>query len=539
MKNPTPAKLAEAIKFIQSEDFDFNILTPENGEAYEKACGIYNARIKKRPACIGFCEKAEHVQACFFIATRFGLSVTVRSGGHNHEGTCMNNYGVVIDVSLMQTVNIQCDPDNYSSNDYAEFGPGCRLGEVVPMLVAKKRIIPVGGCKKVRVGGLTQGGGWGAAYRHLGATSDWLEEVDIVIPNGQKLTLNVKGKTDDNEGELPPNVMDNGKSLFWAIRGGGGGNFGVVTRFKFRLAERAHDVRTISYKFHRKHRDEVIRRFNELMARENNGKLTLACRLTVVEDDFDLDNPAVIVVGNYFGGYEDAKASIDYLFDKSWEENTDYVGEIEPTMSRPLESRSLEDKLVEAYLYSPASFQLNAEDRNRPAQSDGLNVGALSLTERIYTCDFDNLPEPHQVSSAFTNDISSLTTFLSKYLLKKDQETKLPGRVNYYLTLHGLGGKLPFEPEDTAFPWRDEKVMLQIQAWWIPDANVDLNIYVEWVRKFRRDLSVVARGGFINFPDKTIPLKEYYNGLYPALRDVKKLYDGSQVLNPEMGIEPG
>ena len=190
------------------------VLFPHDGKAYEWACNVYNYRIKKRPGAIAFCKNADHVSFCFKVAVRTKVKVTVRSGGHHHEGMCLNDGGIVIDVSAMEHGEVHPDPTEEFDFGYAEFEPGRRLKHIIDDLTLEKRVIPVGGCQTVRIGGLVQGGGWGASYRQLGVTSDWLEEVDIVIPDGEILTLNKEGITEHSKGKLPESVKDNGCLLY-------------------------------------------------------------------------------------------------------------------------------------------------------------------------------------------------------------------------------------------------------------------------------------------------------------------------------------
>jgi FAD/FMN-containing dehydrogenase len=176
---------------------------------YDSARVIYNARYDAiEPQAVARCRSTDDVREVLAFVRRFGLAVTTRSGGHNYAGYSTTS-GVVIDVGPIQTIDV--------STDTATIGAGARLADVYDQLTARGVAIPSGSCASIGIAGITQGGGIGVVDRMYGLTCDALRSAEVVTADGRTLVCDADNETD----------------LFWALRGGGGGNFGVVTSFTF------------------------------------------------------------------------------------------------------------------------------------------------------------------------------------------------------------------------------------------------------------------------------------------------------------------
>jgi FAD/FMN-containing dehydrogenase len=183
------------------------------GEAgYDEARTIWNAMIDRRPALALRAADAGDVSAAVRLAAAEGLVLAVRGGGHNIAGTAICEGGLLLDLSTLRTV--QVDP----AARVARVAPGVTLGELDAATQRHALATPVGINSTTGVAGLTLGGGFGWLSRKLGLTIDNLVAADVVTADGQRVRASER---DDAE-------------LFWAIRGGGG-NFGVVTSFEYRL----------------------------------------------------------------------------------------------------------------------------------------------------------------------------------------------------------------------------------------------------------------------------------------------------------------
>jgi FAD/FMN-containing dehydrogenase len=191
----------------------------ERGDAdYDEARKLYNAMIDKRPAAIAYCLDEADVAAAVRFANERGLRIAVRGGGHNGGGLGSVDDGLVIDLSPMDEVTV--DP----TARLARVGGGTLLQKLVETTHQHGLTVPVGIIGTTGVGGLTLGGGIGHLTRACGLTIDNLVAATVVLADGSIVQCDADREPD----------------LFWALRGGGG-NFGVVTRFSFRC----HPVSTV------------------------------------------------------------------------------------------------------------------------------------------------------------------------------------------------------------------------------------------------------------------------------------------------------
>ncbi|WP_205326745.1 FAD-binding oxidoreductase [Glycomyces sp. YM15] len=181
---------------------------------YDDARSIYNAMIDRRPAAFAKCVDVADVRATIAFAQDVGVELAVRGGGHSGPGLCLVDDGLTLDLSPMNWVRV--DP----GAGIAQVGGGAQLGALDHAAHTFGLGIPSGIMSTTGVGGLTLGGGHGHLTRKYGLTIDSLLSADVVLADGSFVTA--------SEQEHP--------DLFWALRGGGG-NFGVVTSFTFRMNE--------------------------------------------------------------------------------------------------------------------------------------------------------------------------------------------------------------------------------------------------------------------------------------------------------------
>jgi FAD/FMN-containing dehydrogenase len=179
---------------------------------YNKVREIWNAMIDRRPAVIVQCAATDDVLHAISYARENGLELSIRGGGHNIAGSALCDNGVLIDLSNMKTVSVD------AQNRRASVEPGATLGDFDKAVQAHGLATPTGINSTTGIAGLTLGGGFGWLTRKYGMTIDSLVSVDMVTADGRKKHVS----------------EDENADLFWAIRGGGG-NFGVVTRFEFAL----------------------------------------------------------------------------------------------------------------------------------------------------------------------------------------------------------------------------------------------------------------------------------------------------------------
>jgi FAD/FMN-containing dehydrogenase len=180
--------------------------------AYDEARQIWNATIDRKPALIARCTSTEDVLECVKFARDTELLVSVRGGGHNIAGNAVCDDGLMIDLSPMKSVQIDTKARR------ASVGPGCTLGDFDAAAQAYGLATPLGINSTTGVAGLTLGGGFGWLSRKHGMTVDNLLAAEVVTADGRRLRASATENDD----------------LFWGLRGGGG-NFGIVTRFDFQL----------------------------------------------------------------------------------------------------------------------------------------------------------------------------------------------------------------------------------------------------------------------------------------------------------------
>ncbi|HEX5405506.1 MAG TPA: FAD-binding oxidoreductase [Pseudonocardiaceae bacterium] len=201
---PVPIDYAALAKKLSG-----HLLIPASA-GYSLASRSYNPLFDNhRPAAVALCARTEDVQACVSAAAASHTPIAARSGGHSYAGYSTPDKALVVDLAGLSGVRL--------SGTDAVVGAGTRLIDVYAALAAAGRALPAGSCPSVGVAGLTLGGGIGVLARKYGLTCDRLVGATVVTADGWARTVSASAQPD----------------LFWALRGGGGGNFGIVTSFTF------------------------------------------------------------------------------------------------------------------------------------------------------------------------------------------------------------------------------------------------------------------------------------------------------------------
>lgn len=474
----------------------------ENASGYDEERRISNARFDLRPALICHCTTEQEVGDAIRRATAQNpfIPIRIRAGGHHHEGMCSGNGVLMIDIRDMADIDLDTD------TGIVRVGPGARNGKIYDQLWfaprGPHRVFPGGGCGDVAVGGFLQGGGWGPFSRQLGMGCDRIAGFRIVMRDGEAYDIQ----------ENDPDSFK--RKLYWAVCGAGGGNFGVVTEYRIRTAvvESPLSTFTVSWDDPR-HRRAVIEEWRRNFPGDHDTRLTSFCRVTTVDPN-DVD-PPVLIGGNCLAGAD--------------------------AVVRTLE-RLLPNTIATASTISVSPVhKLRATGFTHPEYQPGPPPAALKAVAGAGTPNLADTcagnPFPHKVSSCFpsgTFDSGAVEKIVS-YIETSTAESM----ARRYLSLHSMGGAIRNEVANS-FAWRDKPFMLQYQAWWLPDRN-DPGLgdrCMEWLTTFRDQMrgARYTEGSFINFPDRDIPIEDYYGHKFATLKQYKDLFDIDGVFDFEMGI---
>ena len=257
--------------------------------AYRASPPSFNTRFRGvRPSAVVACAGPQDVAEAIAFAGRQGLELATRAGGHSFAGHSSTR-GVLVDVTPMRSVTV--------AGGVATVGAGARLGEVYQALQAHDLTIPGGTCPAVGVAGLTLGGGLGILGRMHGVTADHLVGAEVVVADGRIL------RCDDHHEE----------ELFWALRGAGAGNFGVVTKLVFRPVPAPGSTTNLHLAWPYPHAAAVVQAWQRWAPTAPDE---LAASLKLTAGDNPDRPPAVDVWGAFHGPRGDAARLVEELVDR-------------------------------------------------------------------------------------------------------------------------------------------------------------------------------------------------------------------------------
>jgi hypothetical protein len=488
---------------------------------YDEDRQIQNARFNYYPLAIYYCCNIDDVKRAIVDANNDGVQVRVRAGGHQHEGMCSGDGVYLIDVTGIHDYSYTRSPG------YVWIGAGASLGDIYVELWKQKLLFPGGLCSGVHVGGLAQGGGWGGIARAFGLTCDSLMGVDIVKADGSSRTVLETGSDDD-------------RALLRALRGAGGGNFGVVTHFCFSLHPwpRAYTDMTLQWwdadlqgKLY-----DLMKRYVEYFPGDDDHRLTTFLRLLVVGPN----DSRALIGGRYLGTAVDARAKMEKMLSGlPPPKNPEYKQTLsqEETVAAGIEIDDAHLTSLRATLSTLPGYQPG------PGLGDDVSATAAAAAPPDLTNTCAQVPLRHKISSAFLIDNFDSSTVV-KLLIKYIESSPFTQNARQYVSLHCLGGAIDMPKMNSCYGFRGRRILLQYQAWWMPD-RPDLDaLCIPWIEKFRRVMEHDTDGAFINFVDRDIPLDYYYGGANDRrenlnkLRAVKRSIDPTNFFCVGMGIRP-
>jgi FAD/FMN-containing dehydrogenase len=436
---------------------------------YEPARQLWNGMIDRRPALIARCAGAEDVVAAVNFARDNELLLAVRGGGHGVAGQAVCDGGLVIDLSELKGIDV--DPEGRRVRAEG----GCTLGDLDRETQRHGLATPLGVVTRTGIAGLTLSGGMGWLRRKHGLSCDNLAAAQVVTADGTLLTASESENSD----------------LFWAIRGGGG-NFGVVTSFEYRLHPVGPEVFVCFVLYPADRAPEVLRFCERYLseAPEEAAPLGILGRVPEAEE-FPQDShgePYVALLAPYPG---DDPAEGERVL-RPLREIADPIADLSGAMPYTEAQALLDEDYPDGWRYYWKSVNL-------PELSD-------EVIERLVG---------HAASSP-----SPLSTIDVWY----------------------QGGAMArIGEEETAFANRGAPYLLGIEGNWEDDSGSEEN--VAWVRDTFADLRSFSGGGvYLNFPgfleEGEELLHEGYGTNYGRLAEVKAKYDPTNLFRLNANVEP-
>src|SRR5215204_1426112 len=430
------------------------IIWPQD-PSYDEARQSFNARFSHFPAAIVVCDNTDVVRNAVRWARQEGVPLRARSGGHSYEGFSVVDGGLVVDVSGLGEVVVDVERGE------AVIGAGARLLDCHRRLWDYGVTIPGGTCPGIGIAGLTLGGGIGFLSRQYGLTCDNLLAVDLVDADSDVLRASESEHAD----------------LFWALRGGGGGNFGIATAFTFRV----HPIG-----------DVVI------------------CTITWPWDDA----AEVVDAWQRWAPFVDERLCVSLAIGHPSAGTISATGlftgsaaELPPLLEPLLQAGTPGPPQIQSLPYLTAAEQLAG-----PPIASGIlrfkNASSLA---------YDPLP---------AEAIATLVEQLRAAPFESDLVGFFP-----------LGGAIAsIDPGATAFVHRRALFDLQYQAYWWDDAAAAASL--AWVRDLRAAMAPYTTGAYVNYIDADIADWEsaYYGTNLAHLQQVKSDYDPADVFNGPQSI---
>lgn len=424
------------------------IITPFDNE-YNIDRQVWNRAIQKFPFIIVYCYSKEDISNAICWSRNKNIGIRIRNGGHNYAGYSTGNGILLIDISYFN--KIQMDT---IKNELILEG-GVKNSQIYDFVGSIGYPFPSGTCPTVGAAGLVQGGGWGLSSRTFGLACDSLLEIELINYNGNTITANEYLNSD----------------LFWACRGAGGGNFGIVTHMRFKLPEKVNGVCLIK----------------------------LNCELVTSKKI--------------------------YQFIKTWQ---NWLENLDIRMN--MVSRIRNVKVEGLQISGTGFFYGTVQEANAILEPfnriDGMNISIESLSF------FDAIQKVQDVYPKYDKFQSTGRFVYRKYnqneicnivniVLNKPIGATMSG-----FSLYSLGGKVSdVNKNDTAFYYRDAKYILLIEVEWENNSfQIENKIWLDQNFKY---IYSITKGSYVNFPYSKLKNYElnYYGKNMISLRNIKKRYD--------------
>lgn len=430
-----------------------------NDSRYLQARMNWNPFTNKFPLVFVFAQNEEDVANAVKWGRENNVPIRMRSGRHAlAKDFSQVNGGIVIDVGNMQKVKLD------KERGIATVQTGIRVGALVRMLAQEGVLAPFGDSSTVGIGGITPGGGITAIQRSVGLICDNLIAGTIVDANGEIIHFNKRSNPD----------------LLWAMRGGGGGNFGIATSYTFKVRPAPDRIGIYRIIWPWKQIEEVIDAWQKWSP-------TVDTRLGSILEVNSKTNGLLRSQGIFLGSKKELVNQLRPLAD----------------VGTPIRVFVDEVSLPEAIdFWAP----------NEPLFDDQYTAWSSAWVER-------SLPE---------EGIKAIKSFL----------TTSTGSESSFFFLNSGGAMNRIPPHETAFFWRKTKYYFEWTASWTKDYETKRNLAL--VERTRNELDPFIVGSYVNVPDLSIKNygTEYYGKNFERLRQIKAKYDPENVFNFAQSIPP-
>jgi FAD/FMN-containing dehydrogenase len=439
---------------------------------YDQARVLYNTRFDTvKPQAVVFCESLADVRRTVRWARKHHVRIVPRSGGHSYGGYSSTS-GVIVDVSRLDGVALV-------SGGRAVIGAGARLIDVYAGLWQHGRTVPAGSCPTVGIAGLALGGGVGLASRRYGLTCDNLLEATVVLADGSAVVANAHQHSD----------------LYWALRGGGGGNFGIVTRLVFRTHP-VGQVATYALEWPWSDAAKVVQAWQTLAPHAPDGLFSVL-NLNAVAGG----RGRITSAGQFFGSADRLRELVRPLANAGTP--TRFTVTSRSYMDAQEMWAGCSGTIAECHLppqgqLGRSTFKGKSSFANKPLTAAGINTMIRQIEARITA----------------------------------------PGSGSGIILLDSYGGAINrVKKGATAFVHRDALFSMQYLAYWDASAGAEPNL--RWLRNFYAAMRpYVSPFAYQNYIDPELGKwgRAYYGTNLDRLIAVKKRYDPQNVFRSSQSI---
>ena len=474
---PFAGRLVELAAAAEAGSFDelANVLkgnvVVRGASDYNQARLLFSTRFDRiSPRAVVFCESLADVQRTVRWARKHAVRIVPRSGGHSYGGYSTTT-GVIVDVSRLNTVRLD-------AHGRAVVGAGARLIDVYDGLARHGRTVPAGSCPTVCIAGLAQGGGVGFASRKFGLTCDNLLEATVVLANGTAVVANAHQHAD----------------LYWALRGGGGGNFGILTRLVFRTHP-VGQVATYAIEWPWSDAKKVVQAWQKFAPHAPDGHFSVL-NLNAAAGS----HARITSAGQFFGSADTLRALLKPLT------NTGTPTRFTVATHSYLDAQEMwagcSGPIAECHLpptghLGRSTFKGKSSFANAPLSSHGIDAMIAQIEARIASPNGSGI-----------------------------------------ILLDSYGGAINRVPKNaTAFVHRNALFSMQYLAYWDPSAAADPSLH--WLRGFYTAMRpYVSPYAYQNYIDPELGKwgRAYYGTNLDRLITVKRRYDPQNVFRSSQSI---